>query len=521
MFGKQWGVSVLIGAICMLLLPWGNVQAAKAADGVHIKILHTNDMHARVRAGDDYGKSIGMAEIAAAIRQAKTKDADTLAMDAGDTLHGMPIVNVSRGENMVKLMNAAGYDCMVPGNHDYNYGAERLQELAKQLDFPVLSANTVDRRTKKLLFSPYETMTVDGVKIAVFGLTTPETAYKAKPELVEQVEFLDPIETAKQMVKKLRQENDVLIAVTHIGLDKSSVITSGMLADKVKGIDLIIDGHSHTELPQGLTVGSTLIAQTGCHDWNLGEVELVVKDHKVIKATAHLYTAEELKKIVPQPDAAVTSLIAQLDGQNKARFDEVVAYSKRSLSAERAVLRTQEAELGDICADAIRWAAKADIGLINAGSIRQDIKAGLITRGNLMAICPFGNTLQKLSISGAVLKDALEYSVEQYPAVFGGFLQVSGIEFDMNPAMPAGQRVSNLRVQGRPVVLQKDYTVAINDFLAGGGDGYTMLKKAKVLQEYGTMEEIIAEYLNQADWQNVQHGRIHKATADAAAEKAA
>ena len=138
-----------------------------------------------------------------------------------------------------------------------------------------------------------------------------------------------------------------------------------------------------------------------------------------------------------------------------------------------------------------------------------------------MAICPFGNTLQKLSISGAVLKDVLEYSVAQYPAVFGGFLQVSGIEFDMNPAMPAGQRVSNLRVQGGPVVLQKDYMVAVNDFLAGGGDGYTMLKKAKVLQEYGTMEEIIAEYLNQADWQNVQQGRIHKITADAAAEKAA
>ena len=157
------------------------VLASVQKDGVHITILHTNDMHARVMDGDDNGSSLGMAWIAGAIRAQKDKDEDTLALDAGDTFHGMPIINISKGANMAQLMNLAGYDAMTPGNHDFNYGAERLQELAGMLNFPVLSANLVDLEGKGYVFRPYKSFVLDGVSIAVIGLSTPETAYKTSP----------------------------------------------------------------------------------------------------------------------------------------------------------------------------------------------------------------------------------------------------------------------------------------------------------------------------------------------------
>ena len=496
------------GIICLLFVQLPAAYAAKEADGVHITIFHTNDMHARVQAGDDYGKSMGLAQIAAVIKEQKAKDPDTIALDAGDILHGMPMINISKGENAVRLLNEAGYDAMVPGNHDYNYGSEQLLKLSRELNFPVLSANTVDKKSKKLLFPAYKEMELDGVRIAVFGLTTPETAYKSAPKNVKSVSFQDPVAAAQKMVDELRANHDVLIAVTHIGLDKSSVVTSEVLAQKVKGIDVIIDGHSHTDLPQGLVAGDTLIAQTGWHDYRLGEVDLVVRNHQVTAKSAKLLDAAAAKQLAPVPEAAIKSLLDEMEAQNKKAFDTIVAHSPKNLSGERELVRTQETEIGDLCTDAFRWEAKADIAITNGGSIRQGIQAGPITKREIMAVFPFGNTLQKIEVSGAVLRQILEHSVSGYPAASGGFLQVSGISFCFDAAKPVGQRIVSVQVGNAPLQERKLYTLAANDFLVAGGDGYTMLPGAKVLGEYGTCEEIIADYLNQVGMMNLSMGRI-------------
>lgn len=509
----RWVSSFIAAVFVSFIFLSGGIGLAKGtSQEVHITILHTNDMHSRIKAGDDAGKSMGMAEIAAAVKAERAKNPNVLLMDAGDTLHGMPVINISHGENMVRLLNLTGYDCMAPGNHDYNYGAEQLENLSKQLNFPILSANTVDKRTGKLIFPAYKTMVVDGVKIAVFGLTTPETAYKTSPENVRNIEFLDPIACAQTMVKQLRADHDVLIAVTHLGIDLQSAVTSDKLAAAVPGIDVIIDGHSHTELPQGLKVGKTLIAQTGCYDHNLGVVHLTVRNHQLVQAQAQLYSAAEVNKIVPEADPAVSQAIQQIEQDNQPVFAEVVVHNDgEALSDERQVLRCQETALGNLLTDAFRYETQSDVAIMNSGGIRSGIPAGDVTRGDVMAILPFGDTVRKVEVTGNVLRQVLEHSVSAYPAPAGSFLQVSGVDFTFDPSQKPGQRLTSVNVGGQALDPLGKYTVTINDFLAAGGDGYTMLQDAREIGEYGTCEELFMAYLQKQGVDLSNPGRIHVA----------
>ena len=199
-------------AMLLVLVILPKVEAANGT--AQIVILHTNDMHARVSPTDDGGQSIGLAEISAAVNAIKLNNPNSLWLDAGDTIHGMPTINISKGENMVTLLNDTSLDAISPGNHDYNYGAARLIELSKQLNATVLSANTVKRGTTKNVFKPYKIYKMsNGVKVGVFGLTTPETAYKSNPKNTEGIEFLNPVEQAQKMIKKLHSKCESCIWV--------------------------------------------------------------------------------------------------------------------------------------------------------------------------------------------------------------------------------------------------------------------------------------------------------------------
>ncbi len=505
--------------LCLLLcLSCVPVLAKEPAGSVQITILHTNDMHSRILPEDDRGNSIGLPEISAAVKTIRRENPNTLLVDAGDTLHGMPEINISKGKNMVALLNAMNYDFMVPGNHDYNYGADQLQALARGLHFPVLSANTVDRRTSQPLFPASKILVYQGVRVAFFGITTPETALKTSPDNVKNIRFLDAIRSTRRVVQQLQGKADVIVGIMHVGLDKSSVVTSDAIARAVPGIDVIIDGHSHTELPQGLLVGSTLIAQTGSYDHNLGRVDLQLQDRKLTGKTARLLSPAELRTLAPVPDEDITRIIDQFKKANQPLFAEVIAHSQLTLSGDRLLVRREETALGDLSADALRSAAQADIALVNGGSIRADLKAGDVTRRDMMAIFPFGNTLKKVELSGLQLQEILEHSVSGLPSAFGGFLQVSGLSFSFDPTRPAGQRVIAVTVGSEPLQLGRSYTAAVSDFLTAGGDGYAQLKQAKVLGEYGTCEEAMTSWLNQQGvTSQTPAGRIQPVTAKAAA----
>ena len=239
--------------IALLML---NVSICAAAELV---IFHTNDMHSRIQDTDDSKKSIGLAEITAAVKTTKAKNPATLWLDAGDTFHGMPIITISKGENLIPLLNEAGVDAMTAGNHDFNYGSAQLEKIAKQLKFPLLDANVVRKKNGKLVFKPYKIFKINGITVGVFGLSTPETVFKTNPINVTTIEFLNPVEVSKEMIKQLRPKCDVLIALMHMGVDANSEFTSERIARETDGIDLIVDGHSHTALPEGIRIKDTLI----------------------------------------------------------------------------------------------------------------------------------------------------------------------------------------------------------------------------------------------------------------------
>lgn len=492
----------------MLALPI-SAGASVQKDGVHITLLHTNDIHARVQDTKGDGKILGMEWIAGGILAQKATDTDTLAFDAGDTFHGLPIINLSKGANMAILMNLSGYDAMTPGNHDFNFGSKRLQELAQMLEFPMLSANTLEKDSNKCLFMPYKSYKLNGVKVAVIGLTTPEVAFKTNPANVTTIYFADPIVTAKAAMAKLRKNHDVVIGLMHMGIDGSSEFTSERIAKEVPGFDVIIDGHSHSELPQGMRVGNTLICQTGSHAKNLGKVELVVKRHKVRKAEASLLDKTALKNMIQKPDAKVEQTLKDMNEDVNRELKKVVASSPRQLTSKREIVRTQESELGNLTADALRNVTGADVAIANGGGLRADLPQGKVTRGTVLSIFPFGNTVQKVELKGDKLKAALEHSVEYVPAAFGGFMNVSGMTFDLDTKAQPGSRVSNVLVNGQPLDLSKTYTVAMNDFAAAGGDDYSMLKGATLLGVYGAQEDVVAEYLRSHGVQGIETGRIH------------
>lgn len=498
-------------ALCsfLLALVWTPAVAGAAAGTGELIIFHTNDIHARVQSEDDAGKSIGLPEMGAFVKAAKAEHPATLWLDAGDTVHGMPIINVTKGESIVPLLNEAGIDAMVPGNHDFNYGWHQLVKLSKEMKFPMLCANLVHQDSGKRVFPPYKIFKLQGLKVAVFGLDSLECAYKTSPANVEGLEFQNPLDKAREMVEKLRPKSDVLIAVMHMGLDESSEYTSASIAKAVPGIDLIVDGHSHTSLPEGLQIQDTLIVQTGWHDHSLGRVKIKVDNHRIISKEAKLLGKTELQAQGIKPDEKITRSMNKAKEVGEKYFSEVVAHSERALTGDRLVVRRQEAELGNLCADAVRWQTGADIAVVNGGSLRTNLPQGNVTRGDCLSIFPFGNTVRMAEVQGKVIRQMMEHSVYGYPASFGGFLDFSGMTVSCDPNRPVGQRIREIKVNGVPLDDERIYTLATNDFLFAGGDGYDMLKGVKIVGESDTCEVILANYLNEVGMEGIETGRLH------------
>jgi 5'-nucleotidase/UDP-sugar diphosphatase len=295
------------------------------------------------------------------------------------------------------------------------------------------------------------------------------------------------------MVKELEDKADVIIALAHLGLDESSTITSKALAQGVEGIDLIIDGHSHTILEAGQLENDTLIVQTKNYGENLGYVDIEVLNGEVTGISARLLPVADTADVVPDPDLA--AYIESINPKNDPAFQVVVASTDVYLDGVRENVRTKETNLGNLSADAARTATGADVAFVNGGGIREDVPVGDITKSKIAAIFPFGNLIVVKKITGQDLKAMLEWSVSDYPAAKGAFLQVSGLEFSFDPAKEVGSKVVEVKVGGEPLDLTKEYTVAVNDFMADGGDGYEMLADYKVEALYGTYEEIVIDYL--------------------------
>lgn len=483
----SWLLTLML--LLSVVVPF-NLSLAEEQDITTLTIVHTNDTHGRVE--EDKYAGMGFAKIATKVKEIRESSDNVLVIDAGDTFHGQIIAQLTEGESIVKIMNAIGYDAMVPGNHDFNYGQEKLKQLAELANFPIVSANIIKEDDTKLL-EPYTIKELDGIKIGIFGLSTPETTYKTHPKNVEGLTFENPVEVAQQMVDELKDEVDIIIALSHLGLDESSEFTSEKVATEVEGIDLIVDGHSHTELPEGKQVGDTLIVQAGEYDVNLGIVELKYGDGEIVEMTAKLFTKDEATEI--SEDEEMLSVIAEIKEENEEITSVVVANTDIRLEGEREKVRAGETNLGNLIAEAMLKVTEADIALTNGGGIRASIEPGEITRGDIITVLPFGSYVVVKEVKGSDILAALEHGISAYPETLGAFPHVAGVAFTFDPEKEPGNRLVEVKVNGEPLDPDKTYKLATNDFLAAGGDEYVMFTDYEIVGEFAGLDEILAEHI--------------------------
>lgn len=486
-------VSILL-MLALVILPFQTVAAGTLPTGQEslagtTVIMHTNDSHARAVPNSDSGY-MGFTAVSALKKSYEAAGAQVILLDAGDTLHGLPFANLVKGESIVKIMNLAGYDAMTPGNHDFNYGSSTLKEISKNMNFPLISSNIKNKSDNSDFLEDHIIIEKNGVKYGIFGLSTPETAYKTNPKNVTSIEFTNPVEAAKEEVKELEAEGaQVIIALAHLGLDESSEYTSKLVAEKVDGIDLIVDGHSHSVLEAGLTVGDTLIVSTGDYIQNIGVV--MIGSDGAMKAD--LISASEYTGT----DKAVDDKATEYQNEQEKLLSEVVGHTSVYLDGIREHVRAGETNLGDFTTDAFRYVTGADVAITNGGGIRASIEIGDISRKDLVTVFPFGNYVVTKKVTGEAILEALELGASTYPEPLGGFLQVSGITYTIDASKLSGKRISDVKVNGVAIDKKAEYLLATNDFIIAGGDGYTMLADFKVENEFGSIEDVLLEYLKE------------------------
>lgn len=523
-------LSILL-ALALLLCCF--TPAAMAEQSVDLSgklvIVHTNDIHGYA-VTDPSEPCVGYAQIKQYREDAAALGADTLLLDDGDASQGQPIVNLSMGANAIAFMNATGYDAMAPGNHEFDWGVDQFLQNAETADFPILCANMLRSSDNTLYFDPYKIFETGHYKVGVIGLDTPETLTKANPALMQNVTFLMNEELyacVQQYVDELMaQDCDLIVVLGHLGIDDESTGNRSIdVIANTTGIDLFIDGHSHTMLNEEVQqmheegaedVPTTLLVSTGSYGENIGEV---VFDGENLSAS--LFMAQSTQVSAAYGDADVSAMISAINDDIDAQLSATFASTTVLLNGERSPgVRTEETNLGDFCTDAMLWQANEAYSqpvvaaFNNGGGIRASIEIGDITMKDMKTVFPFGNTLQIMTLKGSELLELLEASSYCTPEALGGFMQVSGIVMTIDTTVPyengdqypdstyfapanPGSRVTIETVGGEPFDLEAEYVIATNDFSAAGGDQCYVLKYANQQTGYNTyisLEDALINY---------------------------
>lgn len=480
-------------------------------------ILHTNDTHGYDDVSE--GKQLGMAGMAAIKADYEKRGAEVILVDAGDFSQGDLLANFFQGENCVRYMNETGYDLATVGNHEFDYGLDNLAKLEKAANFEIICANVISKQDGKPLFRENSIITTkSGKKIGFFGLVTPGTYTSTNPENVKGLEFLD----GEKLVKCAQEQTDYLkaqgctlvVALSHIGdVSNSGSVTSIEIAEKVKGIDLIVDGHSHTLFENGKQVGDTLIASTGSYCANMG---VVTYDSASKKLSAAVISAKDYNG---KYDDTVNADVSKDKVEIDKAYAEVIAKNTVTLVGEREDVRTSETNLGDLIADGLFTVAHKKTGItldgaiMNGGSIRITLRPGDISMEDIKRVLPYANQLCVIEVKGTQLLEALEAASQSTPVPIGAFAQVAGIEYSINtaveyakgeqypdstnfaPAKP-GSRVTIKSVGGKAFNPNADYKLAVSEYLVNGGDTYYVFKNEKLLCYAGcTDDEAVIEYI--------------------------
>ncbi|MDB8558683.1 bifunctional metallophosphatase/5'-nucleotidase [Turicibacter sanguinis] len=464
---------------------------------VDLNIFHTNDIHGGV------DENIGFAKFKHFINLANeyTRAEGYLVLDAGDIFHGTPFATVELGESVAQVLKVVGYDAMSPGNHDFNYGQDRLVELGKVADVELLAAN-VKTIEGKLRYGDCFFKEIGGMSVGLFGLTTPETVTKTNPENVVGLTFgteEEIVAEAKLMVQVLQERGvDVIIGLMHMGIDTDSRIKSTTIASQVDDIDLIIDGHSHSELNQYEIVNGTILTSTGEHFKNVGVVTIQydLMADEIIKLVPHQISMKQLEKC--EEDTEVKLVIDRIKNNQKSILEEVIGTTAIKLEGGRSSVLNGHTNLGHLLTAAMLNETQADISLINGGTIRDSIDVGMITKGDVLKVLPFSNHIVTVEMTG---KQLIEILNKGLVIGSGRFLHFAGLLVEAKLVQEAGcpdrYEVLSVQFNQQPLELTQTYVVAMNDFMVAGGDDYQMSQSSNLLNSFGTLDEALISYVKE------------------------
>ena len=499
-------------AIGFLALP--ALAPAQAQTAARIALLHMNDFHSRhlAIAGNSaacregaacYG---GSARLAAAVAEGRAEAASAgraaMLLDGGDQFMGSLFYTHHRGLAEAAVQRAIGTAAMAIGNHEFDNGPETLAGYAEAVPFPLLSANMDASHSAALAgrVRPWVEFALGGARLAVVGLTTPDTANISSPG--PDIRFTDPAEAAERAIWEARRSGPcTVVLLSHLGLSADR-----RLAENLRGVDVILGGHSHTLLANGLADAAgphpvlargVRIAQAGAHGRYLGRLDLdIAADGRVL---GHGGAVRELHADLPE-DPDVAALVASLGAPLEELRRRPVAQLPGML--DNAPCGVSPCEIGTLVAQSLRRAIPdAQIGWMNGGGIRAGLPAGSVTWGDVLTSLPFQNTVARMVLRGHSIQAALEIGVARWPAVAGRFPQLAGLRFTLLQGAPAGSRVAAVEVeeggQWRAIDPGRAYVVATNNFLRRGGDGFTMFRD-EALEAYDQgpgVEEALVTWL--------------------------
>ena len=482
--GRWLLIAILAAAACAAPLRHDGLPSDPE---VRITLLQINDVYTLDPV--DEGRRGGMARLATLVKRIRRENPATVMVLGGDTLSPSVASTLLQGRHMIAGLNALGLDLATFGNHEFDFGPTVLAERMRESKFVWVSANVLDRSDGRPFGGAQREvmLTLAGVRVGVFGLTTAEVVKSSSPG--PGVEVREPIAAAREVSHDLRQRGaQVIVAVTHLDMREDRA-----MAERAD-VDLILGGHEHE--PLIVEEGKTLITKAGADARYLVQVDLWLgRDGRRRERS---WTFHEIgPRLTPDPDVAAVA--KSFDAQVSRELDVVVGQAGVPLEARRSRVRTQETNLGDFIADAFRARMKTDVALINGGGIRGDriVPAGPLSRRDVVAVLPFANVVVSVELTGRALRTALEQGLARLDREGGGFLQVSGLTLTLDPSRPVGQRVVAVEVGGAPLDAARRYQVAVVDYVANGGDGITAFREAQMIVD-AESGPLAAEVLLQA-----------------------
>lgn len=499
-------LSVVLAVIMLVTL----VPAVMAEEN-EVVVLYTNDVHNAYLRDDGV---LGYAAVAQRKAELEAEGKTVILVDCGDAIQGGVIGTLSNGRYIVSVMEKLGYDFAVPGNHEFDFGMDNFLEIASEAEYTYLSCNFVDLETGESMLDSYKIVEAGGMKIAFIGVCTPETFTKSTPTYFQNAdgEYIygfaeggngeELYEAVQSAVDSAAADGaDEVILIAHLGVDpSSSPWTSKEVIRNTYGIDVVLDGHSHSTIECEAVANkngeAVYLSSTGIKLASLGEMTISGGEESF-----------ELVTEIAEDDAETLEFIDGITAQFNELVETVVAETEVRFTVNdpetgKRIVRTRETNLGDFCADAYRTLLGADVAFVNGGGVRANIEEGEITYGEIISVHPFGNEACLIRTTGQDILDALELGAmavtsDPYTGEFGGFLQVSGITYEIDTTIPSSvvitdkkefvkvdgdRRVKNVMINGSPIDPKAEYTLASHNYmLKSGGDGYTMFKDDEIL----------------------------------------